>query len=87
MKQELTEQQKQILKLALQGYNYPEITQQLNIHGEIVEYFITQLRNPASRYYNPDLYKKIKIEQHLRKYGTIDFDKIEEIQLLLTQGY
>ena len=87
MKQELTEQQKQILKLALQGYNYPEITQQLNIYGEIVEYFITQLRNPASRYYNPDLYKKIKMEQYLRKYGTIDFDKIEEIQLLLTQGY
>ena len=87
MKQELTEQQKQILKLALQGYNYPEITQQLNIYGEIVEYFITQLRNPDSRYYNPDLYKKIKMEQHLRKYGTIDFDKIEEIQLLLTQGY
>ena len=87
MKQELTEQQKQILKLALQGYNYPEITQQLNIYGEIVEYFITQLHNPASHYYNPDLYKKIKMEQHLRNNGTIDFDKIEEIQLLLSQGY
>ena len=87
MKQELTDQQKQILKLALQGYNYPEITQQLNIYGEIVEYFITQLRNPDSRYYNPDLYQKIKMEQHLRNNGTIDFDKIEEIQLLLSQGY
>ena len=87
MKQELTDQQKQILKLALQGYNYPEITQQLNIYGEIVEYFINQLNNPDSRYYSPDLYQKIKMEQHLRNNGIIDFDKIEEIQLLLSQGY
>ena len=84
----LTNYDKKVVELSLQGYSAREIADQLmNTNESAINSFINTLNNANHPNYNPELYSQILMEKSLKNYNVIDKDLIFKVTKMILDNY